>query len=49
MTIKSNLLLSNAIDMDILRLNMKMRFAHTYHHAHPTSLEDRAIPLCIPV
>lgn len=47
--IESIVLLSNHHDVDILRPNMNARFAHNHHHSHHTSLEDRAIPLCIPV
>jgi hypothetical protein len=44
-----NSLLPNPTDMDILPTNMYTVLARTYHHAHPQSLEDRAILLCIPV
>ena len=45
---KSHSLLPNPLDVDILPFNMSTRFAHNHHHAHHISLEDRAIPLCIP-
>ena len=46
---RSNVLLPNPPDTDILPSNMNVGFALTHHHAHFQSLEDRAIPLCIPV
>jgi hypothetical protein len=46
---KSKILLSNPLDMDILPRNMNIQFAHMHHHAHPKSLEDRAMSVCIPV
>ena len=43
----SDIPLSNILDMDILPSNMNIQLAH--HHAHFTSLEDRAISSCIPL
>ena len=46
--IEGRSLLQNHADLDILQHNMNTGFA-LHHHAHLTSLEDRAIPLCIPI
>jgi hypothetical protein len=44
-----SVLLPDSGDVDILRHNMNAGFALYHHHAHLKSLEDRAIPLHIPV